>query len=134
MPVPIKVGWKICLAVAVAWAAASARSNSNAAKPMTTTNVTVRLLEPNGQPSQPLTTPKVIKSDTAWRAQLTDSQYRITRTHGTERAFCGVFHDNHKTGVYTCIGCGLPLFKSDAKFDSGTGWPSFFQPFAKENI
>jgi methionine-R-sulfoxide reductase len=61
-------------------------------------------------------------------------QYRITRTHGTERAFCGVFHDNHKQGLYSCIGCGLPLFHSTAKFDSGTGWPSFFQPIAIENI
>ncbi|MCL4180659.1 MAG: peptide-methionine (R)-S-oxide reductase MsrB, partial [Verrucomicrobia bacterium] len=64
---------------------------------------------------------------------LTPEQYRITRAHGTERAFCGVFHDNHKQGIYACIGCGLPLFHSAAKFDSGTGWPSFFQPLAAEN-
>ena len=56
------------------------------------------------------------------------------RAKGTERAYCGVFRDNHKIGVYTCVGCGLPLFRSDAKFDSGTGWPSFFQPVAEENI
>jgi peptide methionine sulfoxide reductase msrA/msrB len=77
---------------------------------------------------------RVVEPDAVWRLRLTPEQYRITRAHGTERAFCGVFHDNHKTGVYACIGCGLPLFRSDAKFDSGTGWPSFFQPVAKENI
>ena len=77
---------------------------------------------------------KIIKSDEEWKKQLTDEQYRITRGKGTERAFCGVFYDNHKTGVYHCVCCDLPLFKSDAKFDSGTGWPSFFQPVEKENI
>ncbi|MBI5385600.1 MAG: bifunctional methionine sulfoxide reductase B/A protein [Verrucomicrobia bacterium] len=101
---------------------------------MTTDKVTVRLFDASGKVTEPLTLPKVVKSEAAWRAQLTPEQYRITRTHGTERAFCGIFHDNHKTGVYACIGCGLPLFRSDAKFDSGTGWPSFFQPLAKENI
>jgi peptide methionine sulfoxide reductase msrA/msrB len=86
------------------------------------------------QLTDPIQLPRVSKSDAAWRAQLTPEQYRITRTHGTERAFCGVFHDNHKDGIYTCIGCGLPLFQSTAKFDSGTGWPSFVQPVASENI
>ncbi len=105
-----------------------------AASPMNTPTVTVRLLGASGQVTEPLVVPRVVKSDAAWRAQLTAEQYRITRTHGTERAFCGIFHDNHKSGLYTCIGCGLPLFRSDAKFDSGTGWPSFFQPFAQENI
>jgi peptide methionine sulfoxide reductase msrA/msrB len=77
---------------------------------------------------------KIIKTDAEWRKQLTEEQYRITRTKGTERAFCGVFYDNHKQGVYHCVCCDLPLFASGAKFDSGTGWPSFFQPVAKENI
>jgi peptide methionine sulfoxide reductase msrA/msrB len=78
--------------------------------------------------------PKIVKSDDAWRAQLTEEQFRVTRTHGTERAFCGIFHDNHQHGLYTCVSCGLPLFRSDSKFDSGTGWPSYFQPVAEENI
>ncbi len=77
---------------------------------------------------------KIIKTDAEWRKQLTPEQYAITRGKGTERAFCGVFYDNHKTGVYHCVCCDLPLFASNAKFDSGTGWPSFFQPVAKENI
>jgi peptide methionine sulfoxide reductase msrA/msrB len=77
---------------------------------------------------------KIIKTDEEWRKQLTPEQYAITRGKGTERAFCGVFYDNHKEGVYHCVCCELPLFASGAKFDSGTGWPSFFQPVAKENI
>jgi methionine-R-sulfoxide reductase len=65
---------------------------------------------------------------------LTPEQYRITRGKDTERAFCGVFYDHKKAGVYFCVGCDLPLFSSQAKFDSGTGWPSFFRPFASENV
>jgi len=77
---------------------------------------------------------KIIKSDGEWKRQLTDEQYRVTRGKGTERAFCGVFYDNHKEGVYHCICCDLPLFASEGKFDSGTGWPSFFQPVAEGNV
>ena len=77
---------------------------------------------------------KIIKTDEEWKKQLTDEQYRITRGKGTERAFCGVFYDNHKDGVYNCVCCDLPLFASNTKFESGTGWPSFFQPVAKENV
>jgi peptide methionine sulfoxide reductase msrA/msrB len=77
---------------------------------------------------------KIIKTDEEWKKQLTPEQYQITRGKGTERAFCGVFYDNHKDGTYNCICCDLPLFESKAKFDSGTGWPSFFQPVAKENV
>ncbi|MCE0498832.1 MAG: bifunctional methionine sulfoxide reductase B/A protein [Methylacidiphilales bacterium] len=77
---------------------------------------------------------KIIKTDQEWKQQLTDEQYRVTRGKGTERAFCGVFYDNHREGEYHCVCCDLPLFSSGAKFDSGTGWPSFFQPVAEENI
>lgn len=78
---------------------------------------------------------KVVLSDEAWKKKLTKEQYKILRTHGTEPAFCGIFHDNKKTGHYICAGCDLPLFRSDDKFDSGTGWPSFFQPYdAKESL
>jgi peptide methionine sulfoxide reductase msrA/msrB len=77
---------------------------------------------------------KIIKSDEEWKKQLTPEQYRVTRGKGTERAFCGIFHDHHQPGAYHCICCDLPLFASGTKFESGTGWPSFFQPVAKENI
>jgi len=78
--------------------------------------------------------PRVVKSDEEWKKQLTPEQYKIARNKGTEAPFCGNLLDNHQTGVYSCICCGLPLFASDSKFNSGTGWPSFFQPIAKENV
>jgi peptide methionine sulfoxide reductase msrA/msrB len=78
--------------------------------------------------------PKVVKTDEQWRAQLTKEQFEIARAKGTERAFCGTLLDNKKEGVYSCVCCGLPLFASDSKFNSGTGWPSFFQPIARENV
>lgn len=72
--------------------------------------------------------PKVIKSDAEWRAQLTPEQYRVTREHGTECAFGGPHLSQKEPGLYRCICCDAPLFRSDAKFESGTGWPSFMQP------
>jgi len=70
----------------------------------------------------------------ALAADLTPDERRVILHQGTERPFCGVFLDNKKRGVYTCRLCGLPLFKSDAKFESGTGWPSFFQPFDRDHV
>ena len=96
--------------------------------------IQVRFLDAQGNPGPLTNTEKVVKTDAEWRKQLTPEQYKIARAQGTETAFCGAFYDNHKPGVYTCVCCGLPLFASNAKFDSGTGWPSFFQPIAKENI
>ena len=96
--------------------------------------VTVRIMGENGKLTEPIEMPKVIKTVDQWRKQLTPEVFNITRDEGTETAFCGRFYDNHKAGNYHCICCDLPLFTSDAKFDSGTGWPSFFQPIAKENV
>jgi methionine-R-sulfoxide reductase len=96
--------------------------------------VKVRLIGPNGSLTEPIAVPKVIKSDAEWRKQLTPEQYAIARAQGTEPAFCGTLLDNHREGIYHCVCCGLPLFSSDSKFNSGTGWPSFFQPVAKENV
>lgn len=77
---------------------------------------------------------KIVKTEAEWRKQLTPEQYQVTRGKGTERAFCGIFHDNHREGTYHCVCCDLPLFKSNAKFDSGTGWPSFYRPVIEENV
>jgi methionine-R-sulfoxide reductase len=78
--------------------------------------------------------PKVEKSEAEWKQQLGPAVYPIARAKGTERSFCGTLLDNHLDGVYACVCCRLPLFSSDAKFESGTGWPSFFQPVAGENV
>src|SRR5277367_6791197 len=96
--------------------------------------VKVRIIGPDGKLTAPIEMPKVVKTEAEWRSQLTAEQYAITRDKDTEPAFCGIFYDNHKEGIYHCVCCNLPLFASDAKFDSGTGWPSFFQPVAAENV
>jgi len=97
--------------------------------------VSVVLLDENGKNLPAENMEKVIKTDAAWREQLGDGEvYQVTRGKGTERPFCGAFHDTKESGVYYCVCCDLPLYRSDAKFDSGTGWPSFFQPVAAENV
>jgi len=97
-------------------------------------NVYVRVIGADGKLTAPVVMPRVIHTDAEWRKRLTPEQYRIMRTQGTEAAFCGGLLNNKEAGVYTCAACGLPLFASGAKFESGTGWPSFFAPVASENI
>ena len=77
---------------------------------------------------------KIIKTDEEWRAQLTEEQYFVTRKKGTERPFTGEYCHAHQPGLYSCVCCGLELFESSTKFESGTGWPSFVAPVNKENI
>ncbi|MDD1676825.1 MAG: peptide-methionine (R)-S-oxide reductase MsrB [Methanomicrobiales archaeon] len=78
--------------------------------------------------------PKVKRTDEEWQEILTPEQFRISRNAGTEAAFTGKYHDFHGIGIYQCICCGTDLFSSEAKFESGTGWPSFTAPVAKENV
>lgn len=78
--------------------------------------------------------PKITKSEQDWKQQLTPEQYHVTRKKGTERAFTGKYHDCKNDGMYRCICCGAALFDAAAKFDSGTGWPSFYAPHDPENI
>ncbi|WP_099865145.1 peptide-methionine (R)-S-oxide reductase MsrB [Pararhizobium haloflavum] len=81
-----------------------------------------------------ITTPKVQKSDQEWREELTPEQYKVTRKHGTERAFTGPNWDNKADGLYRCVCCGKPLFRSETKYESGTGWPSFYEPVAADAV
>ena len=77
---------------------------------------------------------KIVKSEEEWQAQLTPEQYHVTRQKGTERAFTGKYNAHKETGIYRCIGCGAALFSSETKYDSGSGWPSFWQPIEPEII
>ena len=77
---------------------------------------------------------KITKSDADWRKQLTPEQFQVARKKGTERAFTGAYWNNHAKGMYRCVCCGAELFRSDDKFDSGSGWPSFTQPAVNENV
>ena len=77
---------------------------------------------------------KIKKADAEWQKQLDDEQFQVARKKGTERAFTGAYWDNHEKGMYRCVCCGNELFSSETKFDSGTGWPSFWAPVGKENV
>ena len=77
---------------------------------------------------------KLVKADEEWRKQLTPEQYQVARKKGTEPAFTGKYWNHHEDGTYSCVCCGNPLFQSDTKFDSGTGWPSFYAPVSEENV
>jgi peptide-methionine (R)-S-oxide reductase len=77
---------------------------------------------------------KIAKTNEQWREQLTEDQFRVTRQKGTERAFTGAYWNTKDDGIYQCVCCGQPLFDSKAKFDSGTGWPSYWEPVAENNV
>lgn len=86
------------------------------------------------QALQPDANGKIRLSDDAWKERLTPEQFRITRRAGTERAFTGLYWDDHRPGIYHCVACDLPLFDAETKFESGTGWPSFWQPIQAEAV
>ncbi|HEX5102554.1 MAG TPA: peptide-methionine (R)-S-oxide reductase MsrB [Pirellulaceae bacterium] len=96
--------------------------------------VQVHVFNKSGELVGPVESPKLELSEAEWRTRLSPEQFRILRTSGTERPFCGTLLDNKQHGVYACAGCGLPLFSSEHKFHSGTGWPSFFHPIAPGNV
>jgi peptide-methionine (R)-S-oxide reductase len=113
------------------------RSNAASAKPATREKPKmVRIVEfdGNGMRRGVVEVPTVVKSDADWRKQLTPIEFEVTRKEGTERAFTGVYWNLHQKGLYRCICCDTALFSSSTKFESGTGWPSFWEPIAKENI
>lgn len=123
------------VAVAIGITAFAADGNGKQDTPAAAApTVQVRLLDEQGNVGPKVASPRVIKTDAEWKKQLTPEQYKIARAKGTEPAFCGLLLDEKKPGVYFCICCGLPLFGSDTKFHSGTGWPSFFAPIAPENV
>ena len=94
----------------------------------------VKVFNKQGELVGPVESPRVTKTDAEWKAKLTSEQFKIARNKGTEAPFCGTLLDNKKEGIYSCICCALPLFSSGSKFNSGTGWPSFFAPVAEENV
>jgi len=110
------------------------KSSEAEATPSQTNYVEIVEFKDNGERIGPKRIPKVVKSDAEWRAQLSPEQFEVTRQAGTERAFTGQYWDLHAKGLFRCVCCKNALFTSETKFDSGTGWPSFWQPIAKENV
>jgi peptide-methionine (R)-S-oxide reductase len=96
--------------------------------------VRIALFRDNGSRGETVETNKIVKTDEEWKKELSPEEFAVARKKGTERAFTGKYWDNHEEGVYRCACCGTALFRSDEKFDSGTGWPSFWAPAAQENV
>ena len=97
-------------------------------------SVTIVEFAANGEKTGKATVPRIVKSDAEWRRQLSPISYDVTRRDGTERAYTGATWNLHERGIFRCICCDTALFSSETKFESGTGWPSFWQPIARENI
>jgi peptide-methionine (R)-S-oxide reductase len=102
--------------------------------PMMSKDVTIETFSPAGVSLGVEKVPKVVKTDAEWRAQLSALAYQVARQQGTEMAFTGAYDKNHAAGMYLCICCDTALYDSKTKFDSGTGWPSFWQPISAMNI
>jgi peptide-methionine (R)-S-oxide reductase len=119
-------------AVARHWEPLSAAEKLGAAGK--TKRVRIMEFDSNGVRQGVVEVPKIVKSDAEWKKQLTPIEFEVTRKAGTERAFSGTYWNLHQKGLYRCVCCGTALYSSSTKFESGTGWPSFWEPIAKENI
>lgn len=106
-----------------------AASDKGAPKP-----VKIVEFDATGKRKDVIEVPKIVRTEAEWKKQLDPGQFRVTRQAGTEIAFTGKYWDKHDDGLYYCVCCNTPLFDSKTKFESGTGWPSFWQPLAKENV
>ena len=122
-----------CGALAL-WSLERSAVGSAGGKPTNPSTVTIVQFGSDGKPTGKLVVPKVVKSDAEWRQQLSSISYEVTRRAGTERPYTGNSWDLHDHGLFRCICCDTALFSSETKFDSGTGWPSFWQPIARENV
>jgi peptide-methionine (R)-S-oxide reductase len=120
----------LCSLVAACTSQAPAREAGAAAMPAGPVKIRLYSAAKGGY----IMSDKVIKTDAEWRTLLTPEQYHVTREAGTERAYSGALWNNHEHGIYQCVCCGNDLYRSETKFESGTGWPSFWQPIAPENI
>lgn len=111
-------------------------AEAGAQKPNSQTpqEVTVVEFTDSGERKDTVHVPKMVKPESEWKQQLSPGAYNVTRQDGTEMAFTGQYWNNHEQGIYRCVCCGTALFSSDTKFESGTGWPSFWQPIAAENV
>ena len=118
---------------ALAWAS-TRRSATAAANPTTSGPVTIVPFSDAGARMPPVSLPKVVKSEADWKKQLEPIEFNVARQEGTERPYTGNTWNLHDKGIYRCVCCATPVFDSETKFESGTGWPSFWQPIAKENI
>jgi len=131
---PTRRGWLRAAALLVVGATFTRSRRVSAQPAASVKEVTIESFSPAGKSLGSVTVAKVVKTEKEWRAQLTPLQYHVTRQEGTEYAFTGATWNNHAEGLYRCVSCDTALFDSSTKFESGTGWPSFWAPISKQNI